>query len=107
MSNPSLTLTSYQEQALRTALPTARSPEYMLFGLASEAGEVCGKWKKRIRDGTFDEVGFRGEIGDVLWYVAGLCSEMGYSLEEVAQLNLDKLSRRQSENKLVGSGDAR
>jgi NTP pyrophosphatase (non-canonical NTP hydrolase) len=47
------------------------------------------------------------EIGDVLWMAAGIAKEMGWTLEEVCQANLDKLADRQKRGKIVGSGDNR
>ena len=47
------------------------------------------------------------ELGDVLWQLSGLCSVMGWSLEEVAQQNLDKLASRQQRNVIEGNGDNR
>ena len=47
------------------------------------------------------------ELGDVLWYLANAASDIGYSLEEIGQMNLDKLQDRSQRNKLRGSGDNR
>lgn len=47
------------------------------------------------------------EAGDILWQLSGLCKEMGWTLEEVAQQNLDKLASRQERNKIDGDGDNR
>jgi len=49
----------------------------------------------------------KGEIGDVLWYVAQFCTEIGLDLEEVAQSNLDKLNSRKERGTLEGDGDCR
>ena len=47
------------------------------------------------------------ELGDVLWYVAQLASELGLELDQIAQVNLDKLLSRQHRGVLSGSGDER
>ena len=47
------------------------------------------------------------EISDVLWYAANLANDIGYSLEEIAMINLLKLSSRKERNQLSGSGDNR
>ena len=89
---------------------------YTALGLNGEAGEIAEKIKKLIRDGEgrsvddlLDEKRFEiaKEIGDVLWYTAALCREVGVSLEEVAQINLDKLKSRQERGLISGSGDNR
>jgi NTP pyrophosphatase (non-canonical NTP hydrolase) len=80
---------------------------YLVLGLTSEAGEVAGKWKKFIRDGKLDKGSFVDEVGDVLWYLTQLASSAGISLEELAQANYDKLSKRKQTNTLGGSGDNR
>lgn len=98
---------------------------YPALGLAGEAGEVCEKVKKLIRDqdiicGHASDHGYLTddltdeqraplvkELGDVLWYCAALASELGVSLADVAQANYDKLKARADANKLQGSGDDR
>lgn len=85
-------------------------PLYPFFGIGEEAGEVLGKMKKAIRDGhTYEQVqaNVKAELGDVLWYVARLAKEMGLSLEDVAEANLDKLNSRKERDVLGGSGDHR
>jgi NTP pyrophosphatase (non-canonical NTP hydrolase) len=97
----------YQEQAWKTALESAKNPAYMVANLTSEAGEVAGKYAKWIRDGVLDEAGMQKEVGDVLWQIAGLSTVMGWSLADLASKNLQKLTARQMNNTLKGSGDER
>ena len=85
---------------------------YPALGLAGEAGEVAEHAKKAIRDdgGIVTEERRRAmakELGDVLWYVSQLASELDLELEEVAQANLEKLLSRQRRGVLSGGGDER
>ena len=64
----------------------------------------------RDNNGLFDKDSkdaIKFELGDVLWYISQLSSELGYELEEVAQANLQKLKSRKSRGKIQGSGDNR
>ena len=70
------------------------------------------KVKKVIRDknGIFDnesKLGIKKELGDVLWYISNLCTELNFNLEDVALQNLDKLKLRAAKGKISGSGDDR
>lgn len=89
---------------------------YPALGLVDEAGEVAGKVKKLMRDKgstsvedlTQTEVDeLVKELGDTLWYLSTLATELGVSLAEVAENNLDKLASRKERNVLSGSGDNR
>ena len=107
-------LNAYQTAARLTALyPDAGSnPIYPTLGLTGEAGEVADKVKKVLRDraGHFDDevrAEIALELGDVLWYVAQLASELDYDLDDVANQNLQKLRDRSARGQLKGSGDHR
>ena len=104
----------YQIKARETALyPNLGSNNiYPTLGLVGEAGEVAEKVKKVLRDknGKFDiesKVAIKKELGDVLWYLSNLCTELNLSLNDVAILNLEKLKSRATRGKISGSGDNR
>ena len=100
-------LNEYQTGAMSTKLPTANI-SYAVLNIAGEAGEIASKYAKSIRDNTeVDRVEVAKELGDVLWCVTLAAQELGYSLEEIAQMNLDKLSSRMKRAVLTGSGDNR
>ncbi len=108
------TFNNYQEMTAQTAkYPPQMALVYLSLGIASEAGEVAGKMKKWIRDGeskmTRDEwvQAMSSEIGDVLWYAARLADELGLSLSQIAEDNMDKLLDRKARGVIGGSGDNR
>jgi NTP pyrophosphatase (non-canonical NTP hydrolase) len=111
--DPRIELSDYQQRSRRTAeYPRQAWLTYPALGLAGEAGEVAEHAKKAIRDDgglVTDErrQAMAKELGDVLWYVAQLASELGMELEEIAQANLEKLLSRQRRGVLSGSGDDR
>lgn len=104
----------YQSAAKETAIyPREHAVTYPALGLAGESGEVSEKVKKWIRDGHINAGELHKEIGDVLWYLAALCSDLQdkfgdeYSLENAAIRNYQKLKSRQERGVLGGSGDNR
>jgi NTP pyrophosphatase (non-canonical NTP hydrolase) len=124
MEKKEMTLKEYQEKAMTTCMDSSKNPLYMLFMIGEEVGELQGKFSKAIRKGNiqfvYDELErVRGnyqdyaewdelvmkEIGDILWGLAGLCEVMGWSLEDVAQMNLDKLAARKAIGTIDGNGD--
>jgi len=106
-------LSEYQHLSRRTAeYPREAWLAYPALGLAGEAGEVAEHAKKAIRDDGGEVSNERRgamskELGDVLWYVAQLASELGLDLDELARANLEKLLSRQRRGMLSGSGDDR
>ena len=102
-----MTFDEYQEFARLTAVyPEDVKVVYPTLGLCGEAGEVAEKIKKHMRDGR-SLVGVGLELGDVLWYISALADDLGITLEEIAQANVDKLASRMERGKLGGSGDER
>jgi NTP pyrophosphatase (non-canonical NTP hydrolase) len=108
-----MTLNEYQAAAVKTAVyGTGQRIIYPTLGLAGEAGEVADKVKKVIRDndGVFTpehKLAIAKEIGDVLWYIAADARDLGFTLEEIAKMNIEKLESRQKRNVISGSGDDR
>lgn len=98
----SLTLKEYQELSTRTMPPEtddkvqrASDISNYSMGLAGEAGEVVDMLKKHIHHGhELDSVEALKELGDVLHYLSGLTSMLGFTLEEVATVNIEKLWKR-------------
>jgi len=109
-----MNINEYQAHALNTAIYPNRGNNfaYPAMGLAGEAGEVCDKLKKVIRDNDgvlTDEVreAVAKELGDTAWYLAVLAHEIDYSLEDILRMNINKLQSRQQRGVLSGSGDSR
>jgi NTP pyrophosphatase (non-canonical NTP hydrolase) len=122
-----LTLKDYQEKAMTTCMESSNNFSYMFLNLVGEVGELASKVAKALRKetGMMDGPNFyyykhqdegqpsseslyaelKKEAGDILWQLSGLCSVMGWSLEDVAQMNLDKLAARKAAGTIDGSGD--
>ena len=113
-----MTLEEYQKQAMTTCMASSENFSYMFLNLVGEVGEFASKVAKAIRKdqisviyneiiGTTDAEELQKEAGDILWQLSGLCTVMGWNLEDIAQQNLDKLASRQQRNVIDGSGDNR
>lgn len=108
-----MTLKEYEEKAMSTAVfPEEYAILYPALKLAGEAGEVAEKIGKVLRDnnGVFDDkvkLKIAKELGDVLWYIPALAKGIGFDLEEIARMNIEKLSDRKNRNQIQGSGDER
>jgi NTP pyrophosphatase (non-canonical NTP hydrolase) len=99
----------YQEKARKTAFyPREQAVFYPALGLSGEVGELNNKIKKGMRDNVKPDMeGLKGELGDVLWYLSQVASDLGISLDEVAESNIEKLKSRKERGTLGGSGDNR
>ncbi len=109
-----MNLNEYQIRAQETAQYPGKGENlfYPGLGLTGEAGEVADKIKKVLRDhkGEFNPERAEAialELGDVLWYIADLAYELGYSLETIGYMNLNKLKNRKENGTIGGSGDNR
>lgn len=109
-------MSEYQEEALRTANkmstiflmqhvisdceenPDSDKVAWMLegaLGLSGEVGEVVDILKKSIFQGhPLDVRKVALELGDVMWYLALLAHSIGYNLDEVTKMNIEKLKNR-------------
>lgn len=120
LDDPMLTMEEYANDAMNYAIyPDALI--YPMLGLQEEVGELSGKLKRYFRDNEYDvsmedcmvemsaELRFdmARECGDVLWYLTAIASDLGYSLDEIASMNLEKLEDRQRRGRIKGSGDYR
>lgn len=106
----------YQEWTKTFAKYNPKTLTYATLKLNGEAGEVAEKVGKLMRDKNaeliidipdVDKLEIAKELGDVLWYVARLSGDLGYRLEEIARINMNKLESRKSRGTLSGSGDNR
>ena len=114
-----MTLEEYQKQAMTTCMASSENFSYMFLNLVGEVGEFASKVAKAIRKEEncieYNDLGvtvtnneeLQKEAGDILWQLSGLCTVMGWTFEDIAQQNLDKLASRQQRNVIDGSGDNR
>ena len=109
-------LKEYQERAMTTCMPSSNNFSYMFLNLVGEVGEFASKIGKAIRKeqvcieyndllGMRENEELQKEAGDILWQLSGVCSVMGWELEKIAQMNLDKLAARKNIGTIDGSGD--
>ena len=104
----------YQKKAWETAIYPNKGNNiiYPTLGIGGETGEVLEKIKKILRDEK-SEISVEKkeelikEIGDILWYIAALSTELKLNLNDIAEKNITKLSSRKERNQLHGSGDNR
>ena len=125
-------INEYQKRAMETCMESCNNLSYMLLNLVGEVGEFSSKIAKAVRKeqlkiGWWEEgkeavendliptvsffewdkmkVELKKEAGDILWQLSGLCRVMGWSLEDIAQMNLDKLAARKEAGTIDGNGD--
>lgn len=118
-------LNQYQKAAMTTCMESSNNWSYMFLNLVGEVGEFASKVAKHIRKENVSiggsvnnlipvcdlkeweshEEELKKEAGDILWQLSGVCSVLGWSFEEIAQMNLDKLAARKAVGTIDGSGD--
>ena len=109
-----MTFEEYQKLSRKTAIYPDKDNNfvYPTLGLTGEAGEVSEKIKKVLRDdnGIVDGLKrqeIKKELGDVLWYLSQIATELDLSLDDIATFNVEKINSRQERNKISGDGDNR
>ncbi len=98
--NKMKTFCEYQLAAARTIkkdLHPEQILHHALHGLAGEVGEIHSLFQKEYQGHPLDPNQLKLETGDALWMITELCTAMGWTLEEVAQANIDKLKARYPE----------
>lgn len=96
-----MTINEYQELAMRTLNPNLSQKDILIngvMGLCGESGEAIDLVKKHLAQGhELDKEHLARELGDIAWYLAETAMVLGYSLEEIMQMNIDKLNKRYPE----------
>lgn len=102
-------LDEYQKKAVITDCYTDNRD--CALGFLSEAGEVASKISKSYRDGgngnLSRNLGLAYELGDALWGIAALADRYGMRLDDIAQMNIEKLADRKKRDVIKGEGDYR
>jgi len=112
-----VTFEEYTQRALATASfdPTL-GLIYPALGIAGESGEFVDKIKKEVRNrgnrfgydmSTETKLACAKELGDIMWYVNQAAAQIGYTLEEIAEINIQKLEDRKARNVIKSEGDNR
>ncbi len=109
-----MTFNDYQEETNKTAIYPDKGNNviYPILGLAGETGEVADKVKKIWRDknniiSEEDKLEIKKEMGDILWYLSQLATELQIDFDDVASTNVLKIKSRLERNQINGAGDNR
>lgn len=92
-----MTGNEYQKLAARTMnqeLSLKEQGRHALHGMVGEIGELHSIYQKKYQGHPFDENHAKKELGDLLWFVAEYCTVHGWSIEDIMQMNIDKLKER-------------
>ena len=88
--------------------PEKHAIVYPTLGMMGEAGETSEKVKKWLRgDRELDKKELLKEAGDVLWYLTSLADDLGFTLQDMVDANVEKLNSRKDRGVLQGNGDNR
>lgn len=95
-----MTINEYQKLAARTIREDLSSHLCMyhaLHGMVSEIGELHAIYQKEYQGHGIETTHLKKELGDLLWFIAEYCTANGWDLEEIMQMNIDKLLERYPE----------
>lgn len=96
-----MTINEYQELAMRTLNPELDRKDVLInsvMGLCGESGEAIDIVKKWMANGhELDKEHLAKELGDIAWYLAEAATALEIPLEDVLQMNIDKLKKRYPE----------
>ena len=95
-----MNLNEYQKAAQRTMdlnRPPRDNVYHALHGMVGEIGEIHSIYQKEYQGHEIDDEHLKKEVGDLLWFVAEYCTVKGWSLDDVAALNIEKLKARYPE----------
>lgn len=92
-----MNVNEYQKLAARTINKDLNSIElefHALFGMCGEIGELHSMYQKGYQGHKFARDHYKKELGDLLWFITEYCTARGWTLEEIMQMNINKLSDR-------------
>lgn len=95
-----LTANEYQKLAARTInqkLSEREAEMHAIHGMVGEIGEIHSLYQKVYQGHEFDKTHMKKELGDLCWFIAEYCTAAGWNLEDVLQMNIDKLKARYPE----------
>lgn len=87
----------YQNLAYRTVnydLTWKELEKHALYGMVSEIGELHGIYQKTYQGHEFNEEHAKKELGDLMWFIAEYCTAHAWKLDDICQMNVDKLKNR-------------
>lgn len=95
-----MTGNEYQRLAARTinqGLTFEEQKNHALHGMVGEIGEIHSIYQKMYQGHAFEHGHMMSEVGDLLWFIAEYCTAKGWSLDDIMQMNIDKLKARYPE----------
>lgn len=95
-----MNMNKYQKLAARTInkdLVPSEQEHHALHGMVGEIGEIHSLYQKEYQGHSIDREHLKKELGDLLWFIAEYCTALGWELDDVATLNIEKLKARYPE----------